>query len=67
MYVYAFAFICETHRHTAMASVSLCHSHTRSCSVEACDLRWMAMTGFYLQACKSALHQEEVDTKQPES
>lgn len=45
---YVYAFTSETHTHT------LSSTHTRSCSVQACDLRWMDTTGFYLQVCKSA-------------
>ncbi len=47
----------QTHTH----GLSLSHSHTCSCSVEACDLRWMAMTGFYLQVSTSG------GSKQPEN
>lgn len=42
----------ETHTYSLSLPVPL--SQTHSCSVEACDLRWMAVTGFYRQVCKSA-------------
>lgn len=51
MYVFSQGlYLSHPHTHTHPRPLS----HTHSCSAEACDLRWMVMTGCYLRACKSA-------------